>query len=314
MKKIYTKVAAVLGALACLMTMTAGLAACSSENEEPKQDDGRKLRQLTIENVALTRATLTDNGSTLGAAWEARDNEATYLNLSSLIARDLRYGNLTSSSSAEYSTFIGSVYCGGGDKLALIYPAKDENEIGSDGSYRIELSGQTGTLSCLARGFHYVYGTGEVTSVTGETASGTISSMKSLLAVCKFTFKDGSGNPVPVKTLKISYYLGGYSSDYPGYATVNVLDDKRNIIENVVATPEAQANWNAPLTVSLGTETSDGVYVALLPCGSSSEKVTFYFSVTGSNGTYTGTANAYLIAGRFYPVTITLTKQLVEKE
>ena len=90
---------------------------------------------------------------------------------------------------------------------------------------------------------------------------------------------------------------------------MNVLDDKGNIIENVVATPDAQANWNAPLTVTLGTETSDGVYVALLPCGSSSEKVTFYFSVTGSNGTsYTGTANAYLIAGRFYPVTITLTK------
>lgn len=303
--------AAGLGALACLMTMTAGLAACSSENEEPKQDDGRKLRQLTIENVALTRATLTDNGSTLGAAWEARDNEATYLNLTGFALSRKMCGYLTSSSNAGTSTFTGSVYCDAGDKLALIYPAKDESEIGIDGSYRIELSGQTGTLSDIAQRYHYVYGTGTVTSVTDGTATGTIESMKSLLAVCKFTFKDGSGNPVPVKTLKISYYLGGYSSDYPGYATVNVLDDKGNIIENVVATPEAQANWNAPLTVSLGTETSDGVYVALLPCGSSSEKVTFYFSVTGSgsNGTYTGTANAYLIAGRFYPVTITLTKQ-----
>ena len=305
MKKIYTKMAAGLGALACLMTMTAGLAACSSENEEPKQDDGRKLRQLTIENVALTRATLTDNGSTLGAAWEARDNEATYLNLSSLIAGDLSYGNLTSSSSADYSTFTGSVYCGGGDKLALIYPTV--SPAGVAGAFTINLSGQTGTLSDIAQRYHYVYGTGTVTSVTDGTATGTIESMKSLLAVCKFTFKNG-GSTIPVKKLEISYYLGGYSSDYPGYATVNVLDDKRNIIENVVATPEAQANWNAPLTVSLGTETSDGVYVALLPCGSSSEKVTFYFSVTGSNGTYTGTANAYLIAGRFYPVTITLTK------
>lgn len=300
--------AAGLGALACLMTMTAGLAACSSENEEPKQDDGRKLRQLTIENVALTRATLTDNGSTLGAAWEARANEATYMNLTGFALSRKMCGYLTSSSNAGTSTFTGSVYCDAGDKLALIYPAKDESEIDSDGSYRIELSGQTGTLSCLARGFHYVYGTGTVTSVTDGTATGTIESMKSLLAVCKFTFKNG-GSTIPVKKLEISYYLGGYSSDYPGYATVNVLDDKRNIIENVVATPEAQANWNAPLTVSLGTETSDGVYVALLPCGSSSEKVTFYFSVTGSNGTYTGTANAYLIAGRFYPVTITLTQQ-----
>ena len=303
--------AAGLGALACLMTMAAGLAACSSENEEPKQDDGRKLRQLTIENVALTRATLTYNGSTLGAAWEARDNEVTYLNLSSLLADGLRYGNLTSSSSAEYSTFTGSVYCGGGDKLALIYPTV--SPAGVAGAFTINLSGQTGTLSDIAQRYHYVYGTGTVTSVTDGTATGTIESMKSLLAVCKFTFKDSSGNPVPVKTLKISYGedLG------VGYPLSGSVIPAFNSGE-VTATPEAQANWNAPLTVSLGTETSDGVYVALLPCGSSSEKVTFYFSVTGSNTgsnvTYTGTANAYLIAGRFYPVTITLTKQLVEKE
>jgi hypothetical protein len=137
MKKIYTKVAAGLGALACLMTMTAGLAACSSENEEPKQDDGRKLRQLTIENVALTRATLTDNGSTLGAAWEARDNEATYMNLTGFALNRKMCGYLTSSSNAGTSTFTGSVYCDAGDKLALIYPAKDESEI----DYSVDLVG-----------------------------------------------------------------------------------------------------------------------------------------------------------------------------
>lgn len=298
MKKIYTNVAAGLGALACLMTMTAGLAACSSENEEPKQDDGRKLRQLTIENVALTRATLTDNGSTLGAAWEARDNEATYMNLSSLIARDLRYGNLTSSSSAEYSTFTGSVYCGGGDKLALIYPTV--SPAGVAGAFTINLSGQTGTLSDIAQRYHYVYGTGEVTSVTGETASGTISSMKSLLAVCKFTFKDGSGNPVPVKTLEISYGED-LSVGYPLSGSVIPAFNSGE----VTATPDAPSE---ALAINLDSENAAGeVYVALFPCGSSSEKVTFYFSVTGSNDTYTGTANAYLIAGRFYPVTITLT-------
>ncbi len=309
MKKIYTKVAAGLGALACLMTMTAGLAACSSENEEPKQDDGRKLRQLTIENVALTRATLTDNGSTLGAAWEARDNEATYMNLTGFALRRKMCGYLTSSSNAGTSTFTGSVYCDAGDKLALIYPAKDESKIGSDGSYRIELSGQTGTLSDIAQRYHYVYGTGTVTSVTGETASGTISSMKSLLAVCKFTFKDGSGNPVPVKTLKISYGED-LSVGYPLSGSVIPAFNSGE----VTATPDAPSEAT-PLAINLDSENAAGeVYVALFPCGSSSEKVTFYFSVTGSNvtgsnGTYTGTANAYLIAGRFYPVTITLTQQ-----
>lgn len=299
--------AAGLGALACLMTMTAGLAACSSENEEPKQDDGRKLRQLTIENVALTRATLTDNGSTLGAAWEARDNEATYLNLSSLLAGGLRYGNLTSSSSAGTSTFTGSVYCDAGDKLALIYPTV--SPAGVAGAFTINLSGQTGTLSDIAQRYHYVYGTGTVTSVTDGTATGTISSMKSLLAVCKFTFKDGSGNPVPVKTLKISYGedLG------VGYPLSGSVIPAFNSGE-VTATPDAPSE-STPLAINLDSENAAGeVYVALFPCGSSSEKVTFYFSVTGSNvtgsnDTYTGTANAYLIAGRFYPVTITLTKQ-----
>ena len=301
MKKIYTKVAAGLGALACLMTMTAGLAACSSENEEPKQDDGRKLRQLTIENVALTRATLTDNGSTLGAAWEARDNEATYLNLSSLIAGGLSYGNLTSSSSAEYSTFTGSVYCGGGDKLALIYPTV--SPAGVAGAFTINLSGQTGTLSDIAQRYHYVYGTGTVTSVTDGTATGTIESMKSLLAVCKFTFKDGSGNPVPVKTLKISYGedLG------VGYPLSGSVIPAFNSGE-VTATPDAPSEAT-PLAINLDSENASGeVYVALFPCGSSSNKMTLFFSVSGSYGTYSGTARAYLIAGRFYPVSLTLAK------
>jgi len=291
--------AAGLGALACLMTMTAGLAACSSENEEPKQDDGRKLRQLTIENVALTRATLTDNVSTLGAAWKSGD-AATYINLSTLPS--LNSGVLTAASDRTSTSFTGSVTCTTGDRLALIYPAV--SPAGVNGAFNINLSGQTGTLEDIAQCYHYVYGTGDVTSETESTATGTISSMKSLLAVCKFTFKDGSNNPIPVSNLKISYG-GDLEAGYPqSYSlTPNINAESVNIPTNL--TPSG-----SPLEVDLTENPASVVYVALLPCGSSSEKVTFFFSVTtGSNVTYTGTANAYLIAGRFYPVTITLTKQ-----
>jgi hypothetical protein len=54
-------------------------------------------------------------------------------------------------------------------------------------------------------------------------------------------------------------------------------------------------------------EKVDGVYVALFPCGNASREE-FHFTVTGSAGTYTGTATANLKAGKYYPVNLKLTK------
>ena len=209
--------------------MLAGLTACSGSDEEPsKPDDGVKVRRITITETegaasarqALTRASLTEDDG-LTAKWTAGD-ALTYCNLSRV-----DYGNgeapysggLTAASTAATSRFTGDVVCSEGDYLAVVYPA---TTFEYNDRYTISLTGQDGTLGKLASTYHYVYGRAQVTSVTGTTANATMGKMKSLLTVCKFSFKDKSTNAViPIQTLSISY--GGTGSDagtYPQSATV----------------------------------------------------------------------------------------------
>lgn len=278
-----------------LLLLGIALVSCSSDDEQQQDTDGRKLRQLTIAEVPVTRATLSDSGSTLGASWEAGDL-ATYFNVSTFRLDVMHSGVLTASASASTSAFTGTVYCTTHDTVALFYPHQDVPIQGTNrGKFTVYLAGQDGTLVTIAKNFHYVYGVAEVTSVTENTANATISNMKSLLAVAKFTFTDGT-NPIPVKTLTINY--GDEDVGYPPTATVTPSAD----VSNVSADPVSQDRWN-PLTISLGSETTDGVYVALLPIS----KFDFHFTVTNSSGTYTGTAKATLKEGKYYPVELKLT-------
>ncbi len=278
-----------------LLLLGIALVSCSSDDEQQQDTDGRKLRQLTIAEVPVTRATLSDSGSTLGAAWEAGDL-ATYFNVTTFKPDVMHSGVLTASASASTSAFTGTVYCTTHDMVALFYPHQDVPSQGTNrGKFTVNLAGQDGTLATIAKNFHYVYGVAEVTSVTENTANATISNMKSLLAVAKFTFTDGT-NPIPVKTLTINY--GDEGVGYPPTATVTPSAD----VSNVSPAPVGSEEWN-PLTISLGSETTDGVYVALLPIS----KFDFHFSVTNSSGTYTGTAKATLKEGKYYPVELKLT-------
>lgn len=307
MMKKQLKTAIALSFIICALPFSSVLTSCSSDDEEEQitEQDGRRMRQLTISDVPLTRATLSDDGTKLDAAWTNGD-AVTYLNLSNLRSEIISCGSLTTSGAGTTSTFTGNVYCDDGDDMAVFYPAKDVNSIGSDGSYTIDLSEQKGTRDDLAQHFHYVYGVGKVSvnEATPNKATGTISSMKTLLAACKFTFKyhDNASNTditIPVKTLSIGY--GNASVGYPKTATVV---PSLNDMGNVVIT-EAAPQENDLLTVTLDNETTSGVYVALLPVN---EKIVFYFSVTGSKGTFTGTAKAKLLAGKYYPVELKLSK------
>ena len=282
--------------LCCLLSLCTALTGCSTDSDEPESTaSGRQLRQLTISAVPVTRATLTDNTTTLGAAWSTGD-EATLVNISAL-SQGLLYGQFRATSDAVTSTFTGSISCGVQDKLAFIYPKVTPAT--ADGSFTISLSGQKGTLADVAEHYHYIYGTGEVTSVSDATATAVIPQTQPLLALAKFTFKDkDSGDAIPVQTLTINY--GDASTGYPTTGTVTPNIDG----SAVAAVPAAQSAW-LPLTVSLDSERSDGVYVALFPINGDY----FHFTVTGSNGTYTGTALATLKAGKYYPVTLKLTKQ-----
>ena len=189
-----------------------------------------------------------------------------------------------------------------GDVLALYYPAQTPIASGTfHGGFEVNLSGQTGRLEDIAAGYHYIYGRAEVTSVSDGKAHAAFSSMKSLLALCRFTFVDGDGNAIPVKKLDISYYDNTSSQPvgYPQSVTVMPSDD----VEKVSAEPDPEVDedfgyWDDPLTINLETETTEGVYVALFP---NSLIDYMHFSVTNSSGTYTGTAKAKLNAGGYYP-------------
>ena len=285
------------------------LAACSSDDEElVENSNGRKLRQLTIAEVPVTqnaptskKVRLTENSSSLDASW-TKDDMATYFNVSSFRFDRMDYGKLTAASSTRTSMFQGTVYCTTGDNVALFYPAKDPILRGTDrGKFTISLDGQKGTLGDIEEHFHYVYGVAEVTSVTDQTATATIDNMQSLLAVCKFSFTDGS-EAIPVKTLTINFYDAGLMG-YPQTAMLTPTADASSLALEYAG----QDTWDKPLSVTLGNETSDGVYVALFPYSPTGY---MHFTVTtNSYDTYTGMAKASLKAGRYYPTTLTLSKQ-----
>lgn len=297
----------------------AGATACSSDDDTKSTKETEKapvenevpLRRLTITEVeggaadakqALTRATLADQDGELVPSWEAGDG-LRYCNLSRTNPNTYEpyTGPLTAASTAAISQFTGDVACITDDYLAVVYPATtfEKND-----SYTISLSGQKGTLSGLATNFHYVYGKAHVTSVTETTATAEMVRMKSLLTVCKFSFKDkATGEVLPIATLQISYggnpEIDSRAGKYPQAATVAIsyLTDPKD-------THASGTNITAPLTISAGGATE--VYVGLLP--DSSRK--YNFTIANASGTYAGTATATLVEGEYVEATgLKLTKQ-----
>lgn len=314
----YFKPVGIIGMM-CLLSSSVVFTSCSSDDDERglqiplngENTDGRKLRQLTIAEVPITRAILKDQGSAISATWK-KDDPATCFNLSSFSTNNIDRGTLTANSSTLTSSFTGGVVCKKTDQIALIFPSvsiDDSGDASKRGTFTIDLSKQNGTLGDIATRCHFVYGIGEVTSEAGTTATATISPMKSLLAVCKFTFNDGS-NTIPVKKLSIGYAYNdptqGYSeSGYPLTGTVNPFKKVNDVttivpIEDISVTADSPSDY--PLTFNFGNETSDVVYAALFPVS----KQLFHFTVTNDDGTYTGTATATLKAGKFYNVNLIL--------
>ena len=295
-----------------LLLSAMALTACSSDDDGlAENSNDRKLRQLTIAEVPVNKdaptskkVRFTDNSSSLDASW-TKEDKATYFNVSSFSSVTIDYGRLTAASSTSTSMFQGSVNCKTGDRVALLYPAKDPVLSGADrGKFTISLDGQKGTLEDIAERFHYVYGVAEVTSVTEQTATAKIDDMQSLLAVCKFSFTDGS-DIIPVKTLTINFYDNEYA--YPmGYSLTAKFIPTADASSLALAYAGPETWDDTPLSVSLDEETSDGVYIALFPYSPTGY---MHFTVTGSSGTYTGMAKASLKAGRYYPASLKLTKQ-----
>ena len=293
-----------------IVTLSLLLAGCKNENAPA--DKTAKPRQLTIKmsdgaaGTSIRRikdVTITDEGSTLLAEWTAGD-AVSCCNLSTLTAMDdeIITGTLTATTTGRRSDLTGTVECMDGDYLAIVYPAvsmAESYEMGDNvhGKFTISLASQDGTLERLASTYHYNYGRAHIISATETIAEATMDPMQSLLTVCKFSFveKDHeSDGALPIETLTISYGGDGGDKDtYPQSATVEVT----NLTVNSAATAVGVAS-GSPLTINAGGATE--VYVALLPEIASR---TYNFTVTNSNGTYTGTASAWLKKGEYVPAT-----------
>ncbi|MBQ1665110.1 MAG: hypothetical protein II061_03515, partial [Bacteroidaceae bacterium] len=161
-----------------------------------------------------------------------------------------------------------------------------------------------GSLATLATDYHYMYGLATVNSVTNSTAEAS-GKMKSLLAVCKFSFKDENNNGISVKELKISYGGNGFDGDFGTYPqTANVTC---NINQEAVFADAVRSNDPLIIQTVRGSDSQypTDVYVALLPVTTR----TFRFNVTDANGNkYTGVAQATLNAGEYVVASLPVKK------
>ncbi len=298
--------------------------ACSTNNnpDQPKQRAELKPRTLVVQTSPqpspqergiqrLPQATITENGGVLDALWDAGD-AVFYRNLSynyDYYVNDDNskplYGTLYADKEASIASFSGDrVWCDETNQLALIYPVPDPSAFtfhaaSLTAEYTISVAGQDGSLATLAKDFHHIYGIASVVSVTETTANAELAQMKSLLTVCKFSFVDGSDNQLPIASLQISYGGGGLSDGkYPQDGTVSIAQNTP--VESVHVEPN---ELTSPLTITPAGNPTE-VYVALFP----QPEQPYKFTVTNSNGTYTGTATATLNEGEYVVASLKLTK------
>ena len=314
--------------------------ACSTTNnpDRPKQQAELKARTLIVqtspqsspkerrllplgetgERSCLPQATITENGDVLDALWNEGD-EVFYRNLSRNEYADPQegpvdlFGTLNADKDGSVASFSGDrVWCTEDDRLALIYPAPDPADFTFHDSplsaeYTISIAGQDGSLATLASTYHHIYGIASVVSVTETTANAELAEMKSLLTVCKFSFvdKDYPGTPLPITSLSISVSDGYYIGTYPQQGTVSIAQSVSAWDVSVEPEWKTTGAGGTPLTIT-PTGSPTEVYVALFPAAG----VTYSFTLTNSDGTYTGTATATLNEGEYVPATgLRLVKQ-----
>ena len=303
--------------------------ACSTTNnpDQPKPQAELKPRTLIVTEVEsrkskverrLPQATITENGDVLDALWNEGD-EVFYRNLSyseDYYEDDMGKPLLEADKAERIASFAGDrVWCAEDDQLALIYPKIDESAMNVSlvesqltASYIISVAGQDGSLATLAKDFHHIYGIASVVSVTETTANAELAQMKSLMTVCKFSFedKDHPGISLPISTLEIK--RGGeayYVNTYPQQGTVSIAQNVSAWDVYVEPDWKTTGEGGTPLTIDTQGANPTEVYVALFP----DLGMTYSFTVTNSDGTYTGTATAVLKEGEFVPATgLKLTK------
>ncbi len=326
----FTQTFAWLAGVVCSSLLFLGTACSTNNPDQPKQQAELKPRTLIVQTSPqpspqergiqrLPQATITENGNVLDALWN-KDDAVFYRNLSRNEYHDEEtdsypdlFGTLNADKDGSVASFSGDrVWCTEDDQLALIYPNNPADFTFHDSplsaEYTISIAGQNGTLAKLAKDFHHIYGIASVVSVTETTANAELAEMKSLLTVCKFSFEDKNhpGTLLPISTLKISVSDSYYVGTYPQQGTVSIAQNVSAWDVSVDPEWKTTGEGGKPLTIDTKGVNPTEVYVALFP----DMGATYSFTVTNSDGTYTGTATAVLKEGEFVPATgLKLVKQ-----
>lgn len=312
--------------LACLGMTFLGASCGSNTPDQPKQQAELKPRTLIVTQSGpagtpvrrICNATITEEGGALNALWSV-DDKVSYRNLSHATYHDEGTdtdvplsGTLSADKADKIASFTGDrVWCTRDDQIALVYPQVDPNielvEGSLKASYTISIAGQDGTLDKLASTYHHIYGIANVTSVTGTTANADLAEMKSLLTVCKFSFKDEATKMLlAIKELTIAYGGSGlYNGVYPQGGTVAIAHNTPTADVTVTPVLEKTEEGGEALTITTSGSPTE-VYVALFP---ESSDTPYRFTVTSGSDTYTGEAKANLNEGEFVTATLQLTKQ-----
>ena len=280
----------ILSMAALLMASAAVFTACSNDDDiigEQPAASSQQTYTMTIEatkggDAAATRALALD-GKTLNATWQTTDEVAVY-NYTQQAALG---GHLSPQSAGASATLTGSLTgsVAKDDVVYLRWPSVDA-----------DYTGQDGTLETIAQRYDYTTGIAKVTSVDGtaivaedSSPSGGPVTFTNSQAIVKFTLIDKATNsPINATQFTIDAKVG----------------EESRLIQSLTY-PDAYTL--GPITINR-TEPTDNVVYAALPF---SGQAKFTFALTATDGTHNYTyekAGVSMLNGRYYEVTVKMTR------
>ena len=275
---------------ALLMASATVFTACSNDDDiigEQPAASSQQTYTMTIEatkggDAAATRALALD-GNTLNATWQTTDEVAVY-NYTQQAALG---GHLSPQSAGASATLTGSLTgsVAKDDVVYLRWPSVDA-----------DYTGQDGTLETIAQRYDYTTGVAKVTSVDGTAIVAEDSSP--------------SGGPVTFTNSQaiVKFTLIDKATNSPINATQFTIDAKFNGESRLIQSltyPDAYTL--GPITINRTTPTDNVVYAAL----PFSSQASFTFSLTATDGTHNYTyekADVSMLNGRYYEITVKMTR------
>lgn len=268
------------------------LGACSSEDS--LSEGGRTPKNLTVtqdvdvSGISTVRhSIITDQGERgLNAIWEMGDVMSVY----NASYPGAGIASITAESSSRNTSFNGTVDCQKDDQLRFFYPAvSSKTTVTADNRNQLtlDISAQKGTLEDIQQRFDYNYGEATVSEVTDNEAKANAGSFTNLSAIVKFNFK----------------YNGSYLKDIMRVEISGVTNEATFPLA-ARNTPTLTVGTKQGITVEPTKALDNAIYVTLFP-GETQPS----FKVSTQSTVYAGTlTKANLKAGKYYNVTLTLTK------